>query len=163
MPTLYLVTGPWGSGKTSTTLSLTRLLPECVVFDWDAIIPGISAAAGKDVRTDPATWAGLRTTWLAVIGSVLAGGRSVVLFGPATPRDFQDSFNGVPVRCAYLECPDPVLNQRLKERGESSADIADELAYAAELGRSSHTPIPTEALTPLEVAQAIAQWVQSES
>lgn len=161
MPTLYLITGPWGAGKTSAALPLARLLPECVVFDWDAIIPGISEAAGKDVRTDPTSWKGLRVTWVAVIGAVLAGGRSVVLFGPATPEDFEDSLNGVPVRCAYLECPPAVLEQRLQARGESAADISDELAYAVELRNSSHTPIPTEGLTPLEVAQEIAQWIRS--
>jgi len=162
MPTLYLIAGPWGAGKTSAALPLAQLLPECVVFDWDALIPGISEAAGKNAHTDPATWEGLRTTWLAVIRAVLAGGRSVVLFGPATPRDFENSLNGVRVECAYLECPPPVLEQRLKERGETAADIADELAYAAELRGSSYIPIPTEARTPLEVAQAITQWVRSD-
>ena len=155
MATLYLVTGPWGVGKTSAALPLARLLPDYVVFDWDAILPGVSKAAGKDVHTDPSTWAGLRTVWLVVISAVLAGSRSVVLLGPVTPKDFTDSLSGVPIRCAYLECPDALLVQRLQARGESDPDIADELAYAAELRRSSYTPIPTENQTPLEVAEQI--------
>ena len=163
MPTFYLITGPWGAGKTSAAPPLARLLPGYVVFDWDAVILSISEAAGKDVRTDPATWKGLQTTWLVVTKAVLAGGRGVVLFGPATPGEFEDSLPGISVQCAYLECPPAVLEQRLQARGESAADITDELAYAAELKHSSHTPIPIEALTPPEVAQKIARWIQSAS
>ena len=161
MAELYLVTGPWGAGKTSTAPPLARLLPECVVFDWDAIIPGLSEATGKNVTTDLSTWEGLRVMWLAVIGAVLAGGHSVVLLGPVTPEDFADSLSGVPVRCAYLECPDTVLVQRLQARGESDADIADELAYAETLRSSSHAPIPTENQTPLEVAEKVARWLRA--
>jgi energy-coupling factor transporter ATP-binding protein EcfA2 len=49
--TLHLVLGPWGSGKSTLVQRLAELLPECVVFDWDLIIPGLSLNAGKDVFT----------------------------------------------------------------------------------------------------------------
>ena len=159
---LHLVTGPWGAGKTSLVPHLVRLLPDCVVFDWDLIIPGISAAAGKNVNTDPSTWEGLRATWIAVTGAVLAGGRDVLLCGPATPNDFRDFPITAQIRCAYLDCPNDVLAHRLRARGETYASIADELVYAASLRRSSHARIPVGNRTPREDAEAVAQWLQSE-
>ncbi len=159
---LHLVTGPWGAGKTSLVPHLVRLLPDCVVFDWDSIIPGVSAAAGKNVNTDPSTWEGLRATWAAVVGAVLAGGHDVVLCGPATPDDFQGSLSTTRLRCAYLDCPNDALAHRLRARGETDASVADELAYAASLRRSSHARIPVGSQTPREDAEAVAQWLQSE-
>ncbi len=157
---LHLVTGPWGAGKTSLVPHLVRLLPNYVVFDWDLIIPGISAAAGKNVNTDSSAWDGLRATWVAVAGAVLAGGHDVILCGPATPNDFEDVSGTARIRCAYLDCPDDILERRLRARGETDASIADELAYAASLRRSSHTRIPVGNRTPREDAEAVAQWLQ---
>jgi ABC-type cobalamin/Fe3+-siderophores transport system ATPase subunit len=54
---LHLILGPWASGKSTLVEHLARLLPQHVVFDWDLIIPALSATASKDVFTDPSTWA----------------------------------------------------------------------------------------------------------
>ena len=70
---LYLVVGPWGSGKSSLVPHLTELLPSLVVFDWDIIIPGISTASGKNVFSDPATWDGLIEAWTAILKALLRG------------------------------------------------------------------------------------------
>ena len=48
--TLFLLTGPWASGKSTLAPLLARLLPEVVVLDWDALLPGLSRACGTDVR-----------------------------------------------------------------------------------------------------------------
>ena len=160
--TLFLLTGPWAAGKTSLVPHLARLLPEVVVFDWDVLLPGLSAASGKDAHTDPSTWDGLRAMWAAIAGAVLAGGRSVLLCGPALP----DAFAGTgisrhPVRCAWLDCADDVLAERLRARGIIEAEIADELAFMAALRRSSHTPVPARGRTPEQIAAAVASWVRA--
>lgn len=160
--TLHLLTGPWGSGKSTLVPHLARLLPEVVVFDWDVLLPGLSAAAGRDAHTDPSTWAALREMWAAVIHAVLAGGRDVLLCGPARPEDFDHAVvAGHPVRCAYVDCADEVLAQRLQARGVPAPEIADELAFAALLRLSSHTQVPAAGRAPEQVAEDVAAWVHA--
>lgn len=160
--TLHLLTGPWASGKTSLVAHLARMLPEVVVFDWDVLLPGLSEAAGRDAHRDASTWEGLRAMWAAVVGSVLAGGRDVLLCGPATPPDFVRG--GIPagaVRCAYLDCADEVLAGRLRARGESEAEVTDEIAAMAELRRSDYRALPVGDRSPHELAGGVAAWVRA--
>ncbi|HEX8242807.1 MAG TPA: AAA family ATPase [Longimicrobium sp.] len=158
--TLHLLTGPWASGKTSLVPHLARLLPDVVVFDWDVLLPGLSAAAGRDARRDPAAWDGLREMWIAIVRSVLAGGRDVLLCGPATPDDF--ARGGVSAgRCLYLDVPDETLADRLKARGVADAEIADELREMAELRRSGHAPLPAGGRAPHELAEDVAAWIRA--
>lgn len=162
MATLHLLTGAWGSGKTSLIPHLVPLLPEAVVFDWDALLPGLSAAAGNDAHRDPSTWDGLRAMWIAIVASVLAGGRDVVLCGPATPDDFRGSgIATASIRCAWLDLPDDVLVERLRARREREQDIADELESMATLRRSACTPLPVGGLDPRQVAGLVAAWVHA--
>jgi predicted kinase len=162
-PSLHLIVGTWGSGKSSVVPHLNKLLPECVVFDWDAIIPGISAAAGKNVHTDPSSWNGLWKTWGAVVTAVLAGGHDVVLCGPATPDEIarRSGLSGMNIRCAYLDCPDEVLVDRLRGRGESDADIAEELQMASALRKSDYLAVPVENFDPPQVAERLRQWIRT--
>jgi predicted ABC-type ATPase len=163
VPTLYLVIGPWGSGKSSTAEYLVPLIPDTVVFDWDLIIPGLSTASGKNVHSDASTWKGLRDTWAAIIAAVLAGQRDVVLCGPAGPEEIVSGpLAGASVRCAYLACSDPLLASRLSARGATAGEIADELAVAASLRMSSYKPVSVDNQGPREVAEEIAAWVLSE-
>src|SRR5437763_3452388 len=99
---LFLLTGPWASGKSTLVPHLRRALPEVVVFDWDVILPGLSAASGKDARMDASTWGGLRAIWTAIVRSVLDSGRDVLLSGPVHPEHLSGSI--IPadrIRCAY--------------------------------------------------------------
>lgn len=160
-PALHLLTGPWGAGKSTLVPHLARLLPEVVVFDWDALLPGLSAAAGKDAHHDPSTWDGLRTMWIAIVRSVLAGGRGVLLCGPARPDHFpRGTFDG-PVRCAFLDCPDEVLADRLRTRGEREQDIGGELADMAALRASGYHAIPAGNRDPRQIAADAAAWVRA--
>lgn len=163
MATLHLITGPWASGKTSLIPHLKRLLPECVVFDWDMIIPGLSAASQKDVYTDPSTWDGLRETWLAVVEAILSGERDVVLCGPLNPDAFDSSrLTAASVRCAYLDWNDETLSDRLRARGVSEADLAEELSMAANLRASSYDAVSGLERDPQQLARAVAAWVRQD-
>ena len=157
--TLTLLTGPWSAGKTTVARQLPELLPDHVVFDWDLIIPGITEAAGKNVYTDPSTWDGLKTTWLAIIEAVLTGGHDVVLCGPATPADLEGRLGGARVGCAYLDCSDGLLGQRLRARGEPEDAVADELAYAERLRHSGYAAIRVNDRSLREIAESFVGWL----
>jgi len=159
--TLYLITAPWGAGKTTLVKHLIGL-SNCVVFDWDLLIPGLTEASGKDITTDSSTWDGLTTLWADITEAVLENGQNIVLCGPATPETFENHrglMAKTPVRCAYLDCPDHLLTKRLQERGESEADIAEELAFAAELRASDYFPIEVADLTPREIVEKVRHWL----
>jgi len=159
--TLFLLTGPWASGKSTLVPLLASLLPEVVVFDWDALLPGLSQACGTDAHTDASAWDGLRAMWAAIAGSVLAGGRDVLLCGPARPDDFAAAVAPRAVRCAWLDCGDDTLAARLRARGSTAAEIADELAFMAALRRSDHTRMKAGDRTPEQLAAAVASWVRA--
>jgi hypothetical protein len=157
---LHLLAGPWGSGKTSLVPHLRQLLPEVVVFDWDVLLPGLSQAAATDPYTDSSTWHGLEAMWTAIVGAVLSGGRDVLLCRPAEPEVFVQ--HGIPshsIRCAYLDCADEILAERLRNRGETDEDIAEELAAMANLRRSCHKPLPVAGRTPEQLAEDVTAWV----
>lgn len=163
MPVLYLLGGAWASGKTATVAHLLRLLPKVAVYDWDLIIPGLSAASGKDVRTDPSTWHGLRETWRAIIGASLAADRDVLLCGPPVADEFAGGLGAdVTVRRAYLDCPDDVLSDRLRSRGATEAEIEDEVSVAASLRESGGHRIPVDNGSPKAVAAEVAKWVEAQ-
>lgn len=160
MGTLHLVLGPWGSGKTTLARELPALAANCVVFDWDLIIPGLSRASGKDVRSDSSTWDGLRATWSSIIEAVLGSGHDVVLCGPAGAAEMAiGAIRGITVRCAYLDCPDEVLSSRLQARGAKRHEIAEELAVARTLRASDYQAVRTESRDSGEVAADVAAWI----
>jgi hypothetical protein len=162
MATLHLLAGPWAAGKSTLVPHLARLLPEVVVFDWDALLPGLSEATGRDAHGDASAWPGLRAMWADVIRSVLAGGRDVLLCGPATPDDFAGiAPDPRAVRCAYLDCPDEVLARRLRHRGERPDAIDDELAGMAMLRQSPYDPVAAGDRDARAVAAEVAGWVRA--
>lgn len=163
MATLHLLAGPWAPGTSRLAFHLARLLPEVVVFDWDSLLPFVSAVTGgRDARDDPSTWPGLRVMWANVIRAVLSGGRDVVLCGPATPDDFAGlTPDPRAVRCAYLDCPDHVLAKRLRYRGERPEVVDDELERMATLRRSSWHPIASRDFDVGKTVDDVAAWVRA--
>jgi hypothetical protein len=129
---LFVVTGASGAGKTTITGPLRRLLPQCEVFEVDAILS--VAALG---------WDAWRSAWLMVAREVALGGRATVLTGSLTP----DQLARLPARklvgpiyFANLDCRDDVLAERLRAGIDPSFD--------------------TSVLGAGEVAEQVAGWVR---
>lgn len=162
MPTLHVIVGAWASGKTTLVEQISSLGGGLVVFDWDLLIPGLSLAAATDVHSDPATWDGLRQTWRDVIAAVLASGLDVVLVGPLQPDELAISQGpGIEVRGAYLDCPDKLLQSRLRARGATDAEIADEVEAARRLRKSDLDRIRVGERMPAEVTEVVVAWLRS--
>ena len=158
---LYLILGPWASGKSTLVVRLTELLPGHVVFDWDLIIPGLSLTAGRDVFTDSSTWKGLTATWFAIIGAVVRGGHDVVLCCSVEPGEIPPQvISQERIRVAFLDCPDDVLHKRLSARGESVENIRDEIVESAKLRRSPYFRLDGTQ-DPDALARYAAAWVLS--
>lgn len=154
---LFVVTGASGAGKTTITEPLRRLLPECAVFEADAILS--VAALG---------WDAWRSTWLRVAREVALGGRATVLTGSLTP----DQLSGLPARrlvgpvhFANLDCRDQVLAERLLARPawrgtSSAAKVAEHQRFAAWLRARIDPSFDTSLLDAREVAEQVAGWVK---
>jgi hypothetical protein len=162
VPTLHLVIGPWATGKSAVVERLVARPIGMVVFDWDLIIPPLSVLSGRDVRSDASTWPGLKDTWLAVIGGILAAGCDVLLFGPLDPAQLSvDGVSRYDVRCAFLDCSDETLRARLESREASPEEITAELAFAASLRGSPWERIDADGRTLDEVAKEVETWVRA--
>jgi len=160
--TIYLIAGPWASGKSTLAGLLPARVPECVVFDWDVIIPALSIATRTNVRADGATWPGLKAIWLAIVRSVASTGRDVVLLGPLTASDFTaQELDGVSYRSATLSWPEETIADRLEARDATSREIEDELKAARELSASTHHRIDLDGCSPEEMTDRVAQWIRA--
>lgn len=160
--TIHFVAGTWAAGKTTLSRLLPALLPGYVIFDWDLIFPGISLACQTDIRTAPTMWPGLHATWAAILRTVAACGCDVVLLGPVTPDDFDGTDLGdAALRCAYLNWPDQTIADRLRIRGVTPDEIADELWTAEALRSSPHFRIDLAGCTIEEMAERVSKWVRA--
>ncbi len=155
---LFVLTGASGAGKTTVTVPLRRLLPQCEVFEGDPI--NQIAALGWDVFGD---------TWLRIAHEVALNGRPTVLCTSMMPDRLENlparKLLG-PVHFANLDCPDDVLAARLRARPawrHSSTEevIANHQRFAAWLREHVDPSWDTSTLTPGEAAGHIAAWVRS--
>lgn len=157
---MFVVTGASGVGKTTVTPLLRRLLPECVVFEGDAVSQ--VAALGWDVCRD---------TWLRIAREIALSGRSMVLCTSLMP----DAFDALPARKALgpihfsnLDCPGDVLAARLRARpawrfwqhGSIEEAIETHQRFAAWLREHIDPTWDTATMTPDETAGRIAAWVR---
>jgi predicted kinase len=155
---LFVVTGASGTGKSTITGPLRRLLPCCLVIETDVILH--VAALGWD------TW---RNTWLQLAHAAALGGEVTVLTGSLTPDQLERlparKLIG-PIHFALLDCPDDVLADRLRARpawreSSSPATITEHQRFAAWL-RARITPsFDASTTSAAEVADRVAAWVQA--
>lgn len=155
---LVLVTGASGAGKTTVVAPLGRLLSTSVVLDVDVILH--VAAMGWD------TW---RNTLLQLANAHALTGRATVLCGSLLPEQLEN----LPARrligaihCCNLDCPDDVLDDRLRRRpawrGTGGEEfIAEHRRFAANLRGRIRPSFDTARYRPAEVAEQIADWVRS--
>lgn len=154
---LFVVTGASGTGKSTVTGPLRRELPECEVFDSDALLH--VAALG---------WDAYRGTWLRLAHDIALNGRVTVLAGSLLPGQLEPlpgrKLIG-PIRFCTLDCPDAVIAERLLSRpswrGAAKAEVvAEHQRFAAWLRTRIQPCYDTSLLNPDETAGQIAAWVR---
>jgi hypothetical protein len=154
---LFVVTGASGTGKSTVTEPLRRQLPDCEVFDADALLH--VAALGLDVY---------RGTWLRLAHDIALNGRVTVLAGSLLPGQLETlpgrKLIG-PIRFCTLDCPDAVIAERLRGRPSwrftsKEAAVAEHQRFAAWLRTHIHPCYDTSVLSPAETAEQIAAWVR---
>ncbi|EPY05827.1 nucleoside kinase, CMP and AMP kinase [Paenibacillus alvei TS-15] len=152
---LFVVTGACGTGKTTVSSLVRKLLPNFDVFDMDII--------------NNVDWQIAKANWLRIAYSISLSGRGTVLCGTMIPEniesaDYKDKFD----RILYinLHCDDFVREERLKARGWEECLINDHKNFANWLINNSKTafnpPMPTIDTTELpaeEVAKQIKDWI----
>jgi AAA domain len=130
---LTYVLGAPGSGKTTLAPVLRRLLPGCVVIDWDSFMDAASTVAGRDIRKSPETWQGYRNLVRAIVDSIRP--HPTVLLGVCSP----DELHGWPVDAwVLLDCSDEERAHRLGL--DRAQDLAEALADARDY-RSFELPV----------------------
>jgi hypothetical protein len=153
---LFVVTGASGTGKTTITGPLRRVLPGCEVFDADVILQ--TAALG---------WETFGNTWLRLAHAIALNGRVTVLCGSLMPGSLEAlparKLIG-PIRACTLDCPDNVLAARLSARpawrGTSTEPaIARHQKFAAWLRANIRPCYDTSQLSPEQAAERVAAWV----
>ncbi len=153
---LFVVTGASGAGKSTVTPPLRRQLPDCAVFEADALLH--VAALGLD------TW---RDSLLRVAHEIALSRRVTVLTGSLLPSQLETlpgrKLIG-PIRFCTLDCPDDVIAQRLRSRpswrgASQEAVITEHQRFAAWLRTHIQPCYDTSLLSPAETAGQIAAWV----
>jgi hypothetical protein len=153
---LFVVTGASGTGKTTVAEPLRRLLPDCEIFETDAILQ--VAALGQDA---------FRSTWLRLAHAIALNGRATVLCGSLLPSQL-DALPARkligPIRFCTLDCPDAVIAERLRSRpswrgASEESVIAEHQRFAAWLRVHIQPCYDTSLLAPAAVARHIANWI----
>ncbi len=154
---LFVVTGASGTGKSTVTGPLRSQLPDCEVFDTDALLH--VAALGLDT---------MRGTWLRLAHDIALNGRVTVLAGSLLPSQLEPlpgrKLIG-PIRFCTLDCPDAVIAERLRSRPSwrftsRETAVAEHQGFAAWLRTHIQPCYDTSLLSPAETAEHIATWVR---
>ncbi|WP_434750888.1 AAA family ATPase [Paenibacillus amylolyticus] len=153
---LFVITGASGTGKTTVSSHVRKLLPGFDVFDMDII--------------DNVDWQIAKENWLRVAHSISLSGRGTVLCGTMVPENIASSkyieqFD----RILYLNlhCDDATREMRLQARGWDDNAIEDHRNFANWLlqnaDKAFDPAMPTVDTTDLsseEAAKQIEQWVR---
>jgi broad-specificity NMP kinase len=151
---LTYVLGAPGSGKTAVAPLLRRVLPACVVLDWDAYMSPASELAGRDVRRDRSMWLGYRRLVRAVVDTIHPA--PLVVLGVCTPAELSDW----PIDAwILLDCTDAEQRRRLASDNELT-DVDDAVADAAHYRALGLRVIDTTNRTPQTVADELARAIR---
>lgn len=152
---LFVVTGASGTGKTTISSLLRKLLPDFDVFDMD-IINNID-------------WQIAKANWLRIAYSISLSGRGTVLCGTMVPENIESAeYKNKFDRILYinLHCNDQTREQRLRSRGWEETLIEEHKNFANWLlinsDRAFNPPMPTidtSKLPPEKVAKEIKDWI----
>jgi hypothetical protein len=154
---LFVVTGASGTGKSTVTGPLRRLLPDCEVFETDALLH--VAALGLDTESG---------TWLRLAHDIALNGRVTVLTGAFLPSQLEPlpgrKLIG-PIRFCTPDCFDDVIAERLRRRpswrsASKETVVAEHQRFAAWLRTHVRPCYDTSVLSPAETAGQIAAWVR---
>lgn len=164
---LWWITGSSGAGKSGVIPHLRRALPECVVFDGEAIDFWRFAGEAGD-------YAPLYDQWLKVGHQLALNRRPLVIVATALPAQL----DACPCRAYFstihylgLVCPAAEQERRLRARpawrqADGAAFIANACGFTRRLGEIARadpaalTLHDTTAITPVESALVIARWVR---
>ncbi|MGQ8871942.1 AAA family ATPase [Paenibacillus sp. TSA_86.1] len=153
---LFVITGASGTGKTTVSSHVRKLLPEFDVFDMDII--------------DNIDWQIAKENWLRVAYSISLSGRGTVLCGTMVPENIASSkyieqFDRI--HYVNLHCDDATRETRLQARGWDENAIEDHRNFANWLLQNADKAfdpvMPTVDTTDLsseEAAKQIEQWVR---
>lgn len=163
---LWWIAGSSGSGKSTLMPHLRHALPECVVFEGEAI----DFWRYGDADTG---YSALHNQWLKVAHQIAMGNRPVVLVATVYPQQldacsFRHYFS--PIHFLGLVCTEQAQRERLLARpawrnAGSPEFIAQSCAFSRDLEALARdepatlTLHDTTLLSPAESAATIAAWV----
>ncbi|MCY9007301.1 hypothetical protein [Peribacillus frigoritolerans] len=158
---LFIVTGLSGSGKSTTTLELQKVMTDFNVYDMDLIVNN------EDYQT-------ACENWLRIAYSNALSGRATILFGNVpSPYNVEicshfPLFN--PIHYLHLYCNEEVRTQRLTVRGGWKAEdirivneVSEKLVNEARTAVPSIPIIDTSHIPVSKVVDQLKKWVMNNS
>ena len=164
---LWWIAGSPGSGKSTLAPLLRRRLPDCVVFEGEAI-------DFWRFEGEPGEYSSLYNQWLKVAWEIAVNGFPVVFLGVALPEQleactFRSRFSAI--HYLGLVCDEAALARRLRARPawrdshspefiQQACDFTRRLKECRERGDATPTLLDTTDIAPEESAERIAAWVR---
>ncbi len=162
-PSLVVITGAPGSGKTVLVPVLARLLAGAVILDMDWLLGPLSRLAGVDLTVHEPSWPAYGDTWLALAACIGGTGVPVILCGPLLPAELALLPSRAlvdQIHCIVLDCADAVRRQRLVARGWDEARIVEAQHDAAVLRQLDAEIVSSDSLSVEEMACVVAGVVR---
>lgn len=166
---LLVVTGASGCGKTTAAIELASRMDECVCMESDILWREEFNKPENDYRD-------YRNMWLRTAKNINQAGRPVVLFGSATPGQFEccnEARYFTDIRYLALCCHQDELIRRLRARPQWRQSGTDEMVermtkFNRWLQENAGTTSPpmtlldTSTLSPAESVAAVRSWIQEQ-
>jgi ribosomal-protein-alanine N-acetyltransferase len=163
-PTLIVVTGAPGSGKSTVAPLVARALPDVAVFDIDVLMGPVNAMLGVDVRSERSVWPAYRVLWMTLLGAAGAAHRPVVFFANALPSEVEAPARRVgfaTIAWLVLDSGDETRAARLRSRGEPESAIDEANTDAAELRHLDSPSITSDSTNPKAVATNLVRAINA--